>query len=128
NSKDVIDPKRTPITYALPTAAIDYLSTPSAQYGYTVQQWFSQNYPNVRFESAPELDGAVGGLNAAYLYAETVADSGSDNGRAIDQIVQMKFMVTGVVRLSKGYEEAYTNATAGVLVKRPYAVYRQSGI
>jgi len=30
--------------------------------------------------------------------------------------------------MAKAYEEDYSNATAGVLLKRPYAVVRYSGI
>jgi hypothetical protein len=37
-------------------------------------------------------------------------------------------MVVGVAKTAKGFEEDYANATAGVMLKRPYAVARYSGI
>jgi hypothetical protein len=32
------------------------------------------------------------------------------------------------MQLTKGYEEDYSNATAGIMCKRPWAVTRWSGI
>ena len=126
-SEDVIDVKSTPIVLALPTAAVDYLSTTS-DFGYSVQKWMDENYRNIRVESAPELDAANGGDNVFYLYAESVDDSSSDDSRTWIQAVPSKFTALGVQQLAKGYEESYTNATAGLMLKRPYAVVRRSGI
>lgn len=126
-SKDVIDPGKTPITLAIATASRDYLSTTS-DFGISVMAWLKEAYPNVRVESAPQFDAATGGDNVFYMYAETVADSGTDDGRTFMQVVPAKFMVLGVAQQAKGYEEDYTNATAGVICKRPYAVVRRSGI
>ena len=44
------------------------------------------------------------------------------------QMVPTKFMVVGVERKAKGYMEDYTNATAGVMCKLPFAVYRMSKV
>lgn len=126
-SKDLIDPRKTPLTLAVATAAVDYLSTTS-DFGISVMEWMKGAYPNIRVESAPQLDSAEGGDNVFYLYAETVADSGTDDSRVFMQVVPAKFMVLGVAQQAKGYEEDYTNATAGVMCKRPYAVVRRSGI
>jgi len=43
-------------------------------------------------------------------------------------VVPTKFMTLGVDQRTKDYEEAYSNATSGVFVKRPYAFVRYSGI
>lgn len=126
-SGDTIDPKKTPLTLVISTNRVDYLSTTSDQ-GVSVQRWLDENYPNVRVESAPELNNANGGANVVYLYAERVDGDGSDDdGRVFTQIVPEKFRVLGVMQLTKGYEEDYTNATAGIMLKRPYAVVRRSG-
>jgi hypothetical protein len=37
-------------------------------------------------------------------------------------------MALGVEKKSKAYVEDYTNATAGAMCKRPYAVVRYSGV
>ena len=51
-----------------------------------------------------------------------------DGGRTFDQIVPAKLKSLGVEQRAKSYVEDYTNATAGVMLKRPWAVVRRSGI
>lgn len=125
-SQERIDPERDQITMACATAIVDRLATVSV-YGNSVRDWLTETYPNVRVVSAPELNAANGGANVFYMYAETVRDSGSDDQRTFLQVVPSKFMTMGVQQFTKGYEESYSNATAGVFVKRPYAIVRRSG-
>lgn len=125
-SQDTIDPETVDLTLALPTSVVDYLST-ATDFGYTVRQWMKDNYPRMRPVSAPQLNAANGGANVFYLYADSVNDLSTDDGKTFIQVVPMKFQVLGVQQLAKGYEEDYSNATAGVMVKRPYAVTRYSG-
>lgn len=125
-SGNVIDPKRTPIILALGPSSVDYLSTPTTL-GYSVQEWLQKNYGNVRIESAPELDGANGGANVFYLYAESYPEGSTDDGKVFVQMVPAKFITVGAQQLTKGYEEVFANATAGVMTKRPFAVVRKSG-
>lgn len=126
-SKEVIDPTATPITLAIASEKVDYLSTPN-DLGETPRDWLKDNYPNVTVKSAVELNNSNGGADVFYLYAETVGDSGTDGGGVIDQIVPSRFRALGVDTTCKLVTEDFTNATAGVLVKRPFAVYRASGI
>jgi len=126
-SGDVIDPFRVKLTLAVATAAVDRLST-TTDFGYSVMQWLKETYPMVRVVSAPELNAANGGANVFYLYADSIQDRSTDNGKTFMQNVPAKFYVLGVQQLAKGYIEDYSNATAGVLVKRPWAVVRYSGI
>lgn len=127
-SKDTIDPEKTDITLAIATAAVDYLSTTS-DFGISVRDWLRTTYPRIRVASAPELSAANGGQNVAYMHADTVSNDGStDGGRVWIQPVPTLFMVVGVARKAKGYEEDYSNATAGAMCKRPYAVTRLTGI
>jgi hypothetical protein len=126
-SGDTIDPKAAQTTLAIASEKVDYLSTVS-DFGVSVSQWLRENYPTCRVESAPELNNANGGADVVYLYAESVDGDGStDDGRVFVQIVPTKFRVLGVDQRAKGYEEDYTNATAGIMLKRPYAVVRRSG-
>lgn len=125
-SQDQIDPTRTPITLALATAVVDYL-TVTSDFNISVRDWLKDNYPTTRIVSAPELNGANGGANVAYLYAEEVNDMSTDDRRTFMQNVPTKFMTLGVGQMPKYYEEDYTNATAGVTCKRPWAVVRRSG-
>lgn len=126
-SGDLIDVKRTPITLATGTSVVDWLSQTS-DFGYTPQKWLAENYPNIRIESAPELDAANGGANVFYLYAEDFGDESTDDGRVFVQMVPTKFMTVGVQQMAKGYLEDYANASAGVMVKRPWAIVRRSGV
>lgn len=125
-SGDTIDPKATKLTMALATGTIDYLTTTTDQ-GVSVQAWLDDAYPNVRVVSAPELTNAVASANEVYLYAENIADASTDNGRVFDQLVMTKFMLVGVQPGAKQYTEDYSNAMAGVLLKRPFAVIRRYG-
>ena len=126
-SGDIIDPKKVPLTLGLPTSRIDMLTKPT-ELGYSIKHWLQENYPNIRLVSAPEFQEANGTENVMYLFADNVPGSGSDNGRVIDQIVPAKFVMLGVENGAKSYTEDYTNATAGVMCKRPYAVQRVTGI
>jgi hypothetical protein len=126
-SKDTIDPESVNITFAIASDKVDYLSTVS-EFGNSVRDWLKATYPKVRVVSAPELNDANGGADVAYMYAENVNDSSTDDGRTFVQIVPTKFQVLGVEQKAKGYLEDYTNATAGIMLKRPYAVVRRSGL
>lgn len=126
-STDTIDPEKTDLTLALASDVVDYLTTTS-DYGVSVRDWLTKTYPRVRIVSAPELNDANGGANVAYLYAESVDDQSSDDGRTFVQVVPSKFQVLGVQQTAKGYMEDYTNASAGIMCKRPYAVIRRSGL
>lgn len=127
-SQSNINPKKDAITMALPYDVVDYLSTTS-EFGNSVQDWINTNYPNCRVEDAPQLSQASGGLNVGYFYAESVnGDGSSDGSRVWVQVVPSKFETLGVEKRSKTYIEDYSNATAGLMLKRPYAVVRLIGI
>lgn len=126
-SQDTIDPEKVDLTLAVATIAVDWLSTTS-DFGISVRDWLARAYPRVRVVSAPQLNAANGGANVFYLYADRVTDESTDGGLVWIQPVQAKFQVMGVQQLAKAYEEDYSNATAGAMCKRPYAVVRRSGI
>lgn len=122
-----IDPYESEITLAVASASVDALSVTNELGTTSVREWIRTTYPRMRVESAVELNGANGGLNVVYMYAESVADSGTDDERTMIQIVPAKLQPLGVEKRSKSYIEDWTNASAGVIVKRPYAVVRASG-
>lgn len=125
-SGDNIDPSTTPLVLAVATNAAQFLSITS-DFGISVKSWLSE-FANLRIVTAPELNGANGGANVFYLYPETVQDGSTDGGKVFDQIVPSRFQTLGVETQAKAYIEDYTNATAGVIVKRPWAIVRRSGI
>lgn len=127
-SQDLINPGTTPTTLAVSTNNYAYLSTVAVYGNQSVMGWIRETYPLMRVESAPQLNSANGGANVFYLYAESVEDGSSDNGRVLDQLVPAKFMALGVQQLPKSVIEDYSMATAGVLLKRGFAVVRASGM
>lgn len=127
-SGDLIDPTKDNLTLGAATAVRDRLNTPSQLTNYSVQQWLNDNYPNIRIVSAPELNAANGGANVFYLHAEDFGDGSTDDGRVWVQMVPTKYITLGVQQLTKGFEEDYGAATAGVMLKRPWAVVRYSGV
>lgn len=127
-SQENIDPSKDEVTLAVATTAREFLTVTNGIGSQSVNEWIKDNYPRWRIESAPELNDANGGAGVFYLYAESVDDGATDDSKTFIQVVPSKFMALGVEKRSKSYIEDYSNATAGVLTKRPYAVVRYSGI
>lgn len=135
-SQDQIDPEKVDTTLVLPTDVVDQLSKVT-DFGISVRDWLTQTYKRCRVVSAPELMGLPGTLPAApalslaYLFADEIdsaIDGSSDGGETFAQLVQTKFMTLGVEKRAKSYIEDYSNGTAGVLCKRPWAVVRVAGV
>lgn len=126
-SQDNIDPEKTSTTLAIPMSVAQQLSKMNELGTLDVRMWLKATYPKCRIVSAPQLTAANGGANVFYLHADTVEDGGTDDKRTFAQIVPTKFMALGVEQRAKSYIEDFTNATAGVLLKRPYAVCRYTG-
>lgn len=129
-SQGNIDAKKLATTLAVATNAVDYLSVTS-DFGISVMAWLNAAYPMCRVVDAIQLNTALGtsvGDGVFYLYADAIQDQSTDDGRTFVQPVPTKFLVLGVQKLAKGYEEDYSNATAGIMCKRPWAVVRFSGI
>ena len=127
NSNDIIDPSRVDLTLAVATASVDWLSTTS-DFGISVSEWIQKAYPRMRVVSAPQLNAANAGDNVFYLYADSIQDESTDDGRVWIQPVPTKFQVLGVQQLAKAYEESYSNASAGCMAKRPWAIVRYFAI
>lgn len=126
-AQGVIDVKKTPLVLAVALAVDQYL-TVTSDFGNSVQDWITATYPNMRVEAVPELTAANGGANVFYLYAEKVEDGGTDGGQTWAQVVPAKFQALGTEKRVKGYIEDFSNALAGVMLKRPFAVVRRSGV
>lgn len=126
-SQDLIDPRNTRLTLAVASDAVDWLSI-SSDFGNTVLDWINTNYAGIRIVSAPELNNAHMGENVFYLYADEIRDQSSDGGKTWAQLVPTRVRLIGVHQGTKFIEEDYSNATAGVLLKRPFAVVRYYGI
>ncbi len=124
-----IQPKIDETTLALPTGWDAYLGTPTTL-GYSAAAWLRDTYPKCRVITAPQLQAANGSANVFYLYADKVESDpeSSDDGRTWMQAVPAKLQTLGVQQEAKRFIEDFVCATAGVMCKRPWAVYRGSGI
>lgn len=123
-----IRPATTPLTLTLPLGYEQYLGVVAVYGSTSVQDWITKTYPTMRVVTAPELLGANGGANVMYIYADQVENAGTDDGRVMTQMVPSRFEALGTEVRAKNYIEDYTNALAGVLVKRPWAIRRYSGL
>lgn len=125
-----VDPESMPLKLAVAADVKDLMNESDASFsnGMTVNEWLTKNYSNITVESIPEFDAANGGDSIFYLYAINVAGSGTDDGNTVVQIVPSKMQALNSVTTVKGYEEGFTNATAGCYVKRGYAVVRFTAI
>jgi hypothetical protein len=124
-----IQPKVDETTLVLPTGFDTYIGLPT-QFGYAAGAWLKDNYPKCRIVTAPQFSAANGGANVFYLFADRVNSEpdSTDDGRTFLQAVPSKFQTLGVEQQSKRYIEDFSNSTAGVMAKRPWAVVRYSGI
>jgi hypothetical protein len=126
-SGDQVDPKSTKTTMVVATSVADYMTVVS-DFGISVADWLGKNYPNCRLISAPEFNGTNGGANMVYLFADSADDGSTDGGATIIQVVPAKFQALGTEKQAKGYVEDFSNATAGIFVKRPTLVQRLTGV
>lgn len=117
------DPYKVKATLVISVAAVQYLSTQNALGSQSVRQWLNQNYPLIEIKSSAFLDEANGGENVFYLYPDTI-----DGEKVIEQFGQEKMRFLGVWNKAKNFEEFYSNATAGVMLKIPAALVRYTGI
>lgn len=95
--------------------------------GKTVEVYLREQFPNMRFTYAPEFKGAgtTSTDDAVYLIVES-NDDFNPEVQTITQVVPVRSMLLGSAKHIKGYEEDYTNATAGVIVKKPWFIARRS--
>lgn len=129
-SQENIDPKRVPTTLGLATNVINQLSKVSNLGTGSVYTWLKENYPLCRVISAPQLNNANGGANVGYLWADTTnPDDFSTDGKAIfGQYIPARYKSLGVKQDITFYTRGASCATAGVMCKRPFGVYRITGI
>lgn len=115
-------PEKDASTLALPVAVVDQLQTINPLGGTSVLDWLKKTYPSCRITSAVQLDGANGGANVAYLFADKI-----DGKKVIAQYVQDTLRLIGVEQHAKNFSEVYSNATAGTMLRIPVGLVRYTG-
>ncbi len=126
-----INPEKDATKLSVALSVVDLMNESDSTFsnGMTVREWLSKNYPACTVEAIPEFDEANGGEDVFYLQAVTVANSGSDGGDVMPQIVPTRMRATGSVpNVKGGMTEGYMSAYAGVFVKRAYGIVRYTDI
>lgn len=121
-SGDLFDPYNDAFSIAVSLSCVELL-TKITDLGVSVRDWISKTYPKAVIKSAPELDGANGGANIFYVYADEI-----EGTKVFAQHVVTVFRVMGIQKTAKGYIEAYSNATAGAILNCPIGLVRYTGI
>ena len=123
-----VDPMTTPTTLTIPVSLWQYFGATNPGGFLSLKGWFEQTYPAARIVVSPNMDGAASSLNAMYWFADTLPDSGTDDGSTFRQVIPARMMALGTEQLVSGYKTGYTCATAGTFCLRPFAVYRASAM
>ena len=116
-------PNKEAFTIAIALECEQYLYTMNAYSSKSVMEWIKDTYPGARVEAVLELNGANGGSNVMYVYADSV-----NGNKTFKQSIQDAFRLIGIEKKAKGTVEDYACATAGTILQYPLAVVRHSGI
>lgn len=116
------------MTLEIASSLFDRLHTTELSVGgRTVKEFIEKNYPNMRIVTVSQFDGADANANVMYLHLDSIANNGTDDGAVITQVVPTKLRLLGIRSEYGTVAEQYSNATAGVFVKRPTGVVRFTG-
>lgn len=121
--KGLFDPTKDSFTLVMSLESTQWLYTMNELGTKSVSAWLKETYPNIRIESAVELNGANGGSNVFYMFVDKI--NGKD---VIKQYVQDVLRLVGVEKRAKVIIEDYASATAGIIVQQPIGIVRYSGI
>ena len=116
--------ENTKLKLVIPTAVQGMLNKTNSFFNKTVKTMLKETYGNIEILAVPQLNGADGGENAFYLMVDEDLNGSFIQG----QFFQQKMLLLGMMRKTKGFEEDFSNATAGCFVAQPLAIYRGSGI
>lgn len=117
------DPYNDASVLGIADEAIDMLATVNVNGTTSVKEWIKETYPKCRVESVPQFTDANSGASVFYLFAEEIAGR-----KVLHQYIQDTLRLVGVEKKAKGFLEAYSNATAGVLLAQPIGLVRYTGI
>lgn len=117
------NPNKDAVTVGIASSSYDYLQAMNSLGTTSVFEWLKKTYPNIRLVAVPEFDGANSTSNVMYFIANSLGGK-----KVAGHYIQDVIRLLGVEQHAKGFSEAYSNATAGVLVGQPLGIVRYSGI
>lgn len=119
-----VDPETQEVVLAVPGSVSTYLYTTPPQTGMgSVLAALQATYKGLRVVKVPQLENAVGGENAAYLFSQTVGTS-----PVFIHAVQEVMRLLGVTPRATVNTEEYGMATAGLSVGNAAGVVRYIGV
>lgn len=121
--KGNFDPINEVFTLTVSLAVVQYLNTMNSLGTKSVYTWLKETYPNIRIETAVELNSANGGSNVFYLHVDRIKGK-----KVLKQSVQDVLRLIGMEKKAKVTLEDFAAATAGVICQYPLGVVRYSGI
>lgn len=120
---DNFNPQRDRVTVGIASSVYEMLYAENPLGTTSVFDWLKKNFPNIRLVAVPEFNNANAVSNVMYFIADRLGGK-----KVAGQYIQDVIRLLGVEQHVKGFSEAYSNATAGVLVGQPLGVVRYSGI
>lgn len=118
------DPFNDPWELWIAGACVDYLGRPNALGTNSLLEYIQAHlYKKMTIKTVPQFNGADSGENVFYAVAGSI-----EGVKPVAQYVQSKLRLIGQMPLTKGFEEDYSNATAGFVCPMPIGVVRYSGI
>ena len=122
--KGNFDPIKEPFTMTVSLAVVQHLNKMNSLGTKSVYTWLKETYPNIRIETAVELNTVNGGANVFYLHVDRI----KGKNKTFKQSVQDVLRMIGMEKKAKVTLEDYAAATAGVICQYPLGVVRYSGI
>lgn len=115
-----------PMVMVMPTGYRGILNLRESGTGVSVRDWMDTTYPNIRYVYTPNFKAAYTAKDVVYLFVESagVYDNSDIQGASVIQAVPVRYQVLGSKQDIKSYIEDAVNATAGVIVLRPWAFAR----
>ena len=118
------DPFNDPWEIWVAGSCVDYLGTPNSLGTNSVLEYIQAHlYKKLTVKTVPQFNAADGGENVFYAVAGSI-----EGEKPVAQYMQAKLRLIGQQPLVKGFEEDYSNATAGFVCKMPTGVRRYTGI
>ncbi len=122
--KGNFDPVKEAFTLVLSLEVVQYLNKMNPLGTKSIYVWLKETYPNLRIETAVELNQVNGGSNVFYMFVDRI----KGRNKTFKQSVQDVFRLIGMEKYAKVMREVYASATAGVICQFPIGVVRYSGI
>ncbi len=121
------NPLTQPVTVTMATSDYQALISVNSLGVRSFRAWADETFTGgIRFLPTWQMNEAVAGDNLMVMRVDDVQGAGTAGTQSLLQIVPSQIIAIGVEQKAKGFIEAYSNSTAGMLVQFPFAFARYS--